>query len=375
MDSTRPSPLIYLVAGEASGDLLGARLMAALRAQNPDVRFVGVGGGSMMAQGLESLFPMEELSIMGILEILPHAKRLLGRIKEVARHIEACDPKVVVTIDAPGFNFRLAKRLRLQKKQRPLVHYTAPSVWAWRPGRAKKIAPLFDHLLTLFPFEPAYFTKHGLATTFVGHPLVEDARLVPPSSSSKTPSVCCLLGSRRSEISRLLPLFVETLKDIKKETPDLQVVCPVFSAFEQEVRKAFAPEMDVRIVTNVDEKYKAFQESTVALAASGTVALELALTQTPMIIAYKTNKVTAFLVRRLIKTPFVCLVNILLNKAVVPEFIQENATQDNLKKSLVSLLKNKGAAQREILPQVRPFLSPPQGSPSELAARVVLSFL
>jgi lipid-A-disaccharide synthase len=173
----------------------------------------------------------------------------------------------------------------------------------------------------------------------------------------------------------LLPLFVEVLKGIKKEAPDLQVVCPVFPAFEQEVRKAFAPEIDVRIVTSVDEKYKAFQESAVALAASGTVALELALTQTPMIIAYRTNAITAFLVRRLIKTPFACLVNILLKRAVVPEFIQEQASVENLKDALEALLENKGAAQREILPKVRPFLSPPQGAPSTLAARVVLSFL
>jgi lipid-A-disaccharide synthase len=373
MDSARPNPLIYLVVGEASGDLLGARLMSALRAQNPGVRFIGVGGASMIAQGLTSLFPMEELSIMGILEILPHAKRLLGRIKEVARHIEVCDPDVVVTIDAPGFNFRLAKRLRAQKKQRPLVHYTAPSVWAWRPGRAKKIAPLFDHLLTLFPFEPTYFTKHGLATTFVGHPLVEDARLVPLPHRNDALSVCCLVGSRRSEVSRLLPLFAQTLKALKKENPDLQVVCPVLPAFEREVRAAFAPEIKPRLVIGVDEKYKAFQESSAALAASGTVALELALTQTPMIIAYKTNAITAFLVRRLIKTPFACLVNILLKRAVVPEFIQEDANLENLKDALTELLKSNGGTQREILPQVRPYLSPLEGSPSKLAAQVVLS--
>lgn len=374
--------LIYVVAGEASGDLLGGRLMTALKAQAPGCHFVGVGGQTMVAEGLSSLVPMDELSVMGLVEILPHVKRLLRRIEEVAQDIERRKPHVVVTIDAPGFNFRLAKKLRARGLQIPLVHYTAPTVWAWRPGRAKKIAGLFDHLLTLFPCEPPYFTPHGLKTTFVGHPLIEDARLKENmgdlfrarfSLAPTTPLVCCLLGSRRREIETLLPVFKETLETLKQEKPDLRVVCPVLPAYTSWVQDALK-DLDPLVIDDLDLKYQAFQAANAALAASGTVSLELALAGTPMVIAYRVNKVTAFLMKRLLLTRFVCLVNILLQEEVVPECVQERCTPAILVPYLRDLLTD-NARQKEKLPLIRHLLTARQGTPSDLAAKTVLSLI
>jgi lipid-A-disaccharide synthase len=376
------NPLIYLVAGEASGDLLGGRLMAALKVQAPSCHFAGVGGQTMETEGLSSLFPMDELSVMGLVEILPHAKRLLRRIEEVAQDVERQKPHVVVTIDAPGFNFRLAKKLKARGLQIPLVHYTAPTVWAWRPGRAKKIAGLFDHLLTLFPCEPPYFTPHGLKTTFVGHPLIEDTRLKENKEdlfrtrfnlAHRAPLVCCLLGSRRREIETLLPVFKETLEGLKREKPDLRVVCPVLPAYRSLVQDALQ-DLDPLVIDDQNLKYQAFQAANAALAASGTVSLELALAGTPMVIAYRVNKVTAFLMKRLLLTRFVCLVNILLQEEVVPECVQDKCTPSILVPLLKDLLTGK-TRQKDKLTLIRRALTAPEGMPSDLAAKTILSFL
>ncbi|GAO98007.1 lipid-A-disaccharide synthase [Caedimonas varicaedens] len=208
---------VYLIAGEASGDQVGGRLMQALQRKS-DVTFSGIGGMHMEQQGLRSLFPMSDLSIMGIFEVLPHIPHLLKRLGETEHDILKKRPDVVVTIDSPGFNFRIAKRLK--KKGFPVIHYTAPTVWAWRPGRAKKAAKLLTHLLTLFPFEPPYFEKEGLFTTFVGHPLIE-MDISPQRRegfrqrygyTEEQPLLCLLPGSRQKEVDKLLPLFVESFK-------------------------------------------------------------------------------------------------------------------------------------------------------------------
>ena len=341
---------VFLSAGEPSGDFLGSQLMKALKKQlGANVTFVGLGGSLMAAEGLPSLFPIEELSIMGLAEIIPHIRRIRNRIQETVEAIETIRPDVVVTIDSPGFNFRVGKRLKKRIKSIPLVHYVAPSVWAWRPKRAHAVAQFLDHLLVVFPFEPPYFLKEGLPTTFVGHPVVELGleKLHDPTFrtrheiSAQAPILTLLPGSRRGEISRLLPVFQETVVKLQQRYPDLQVVIPTLPHLVDQIKKQF--NLSATIITTPSEKFAAYKESHAALAASGTVSLELAAAGVPMVVAYKINPITHFLVRCLVKVKYACLVNLLMNQEVVPEMLQEDCVPEKL----VNVLDNFFRAQKK----------------------------
>ena len=298
-------PLVFLVAGEPSGDELGARLMAAIE-QRRRVRFAGVGGPLMEARGLSSLFPMAELSVMGLAEVVPHLPKLIRRLSQTAAAVRQCRPAVLLTIDSPGFNFRLAKRLKGAGV--PIVHYVAPSVWAWRPGRARAVAGYLDHLMALLPFEPPYFEAEGLATTFVGHPVLEDGldgivergdgegfrrrHRIPPGATV----LCVLPGSRRSETGRLLPVFARTLGLLKEQFADLYAVVPTVDTVADEVTAAAAGwPVPAVVIAAASEKAAAFAAADVALAASGTVALELAVAGVPAVIAYRVHPLTGWL--------------------------------------------------------------------------------
>ncbi len=372
------SPLIYIVAGEASGDQVGARLIRALKKKGY-TNFAGVGGQAMIREGFQSFFPMKELSVMGIFEIIPHVPRILKRLRQTQKDILQKQPAVVVTIDSPGFCFRLAKKLHPYAI--PLVHYTAPTVWAWRPKRAGKISKIFNHLLVLFPHEPPYFVKEGLPTTFVGHPLIE-MNLTPERGKyfrqhynfkEEEPLLCLLPGSRQNEIDRLLPVFIEALKLLKVNFPHLQIVMPtVLSLKEYVLERLSEYNLSILLITDQDDKIAAMAASDVALAASGTVALELALTETPTVIAYRINKLTALIVRRLLKTPYVCLTNILLGRLVVPELLQENCTPEKIYKAL---LKEMSGSQKKELSQIRALISPLSETSSDIAAREIIKFI
>lgn len=340
---------VFLSAGEPSGDFFGSLLMKAMKDELGDrVTFVGLGGHLMEAEGLSSLFPIEELSIMGLAEIIPHIWRIRRRIRETITTIEKIRPDIVVTIDSPGFNFRVGKALKKRNLSMPLVHYVAPSVWAWRPKRAHKVAQFLDHLLVLFPFEPGYFLKEGLPTSFVGHPVVELGldKLKDPhfrknhNIPESAPLLTLLPGSRRGEISKLLPIFQETVKCLHKKHPDLQVIIPTLPHLVGQVRQGYT--LPATIVTTQTEKYAAYQESQAALAASGTVALELAAAGLPMVIAYKINPITHFLLCRMVKVKYACLVNLLMNKEVVAEYLQKNCTAEKLCDGLERFFENKG---------------------------------
>ncbi len=344
------APLVFLIAGEPSGDALGASLMASLKTARPEVRFAGVGGRAMVEEGLKSLFPMEELSVMGLVEILPRIPALLGRIKETAAEIGRLSPDAVVTIDAPDFCFRVAKRLR--DSPVPIIHWVAPSVWAWRPGRAGKVARLVDHLMTLLPFEPPYFEAEGLPTTFVGHPVVEcgaetgDAqRFRDEWGIVDSDEVLCVLpGSRMSEVRRLLPVFRDAIGLIRTRHPNLRVVVPTVPAVAYDVRAAIAHWPAPAIaVEGKKAKFDAFAAGHAALAASGTVSLELALARLPTVIAYKLNPVSAWLAKQLLKVRSVTLVNILLGRNSVPELLQSSCTPERLAASIHTLLEDKTA--------------------------------
>ncbi len=379
-------PLIFLIAGEASGDQLGADLMVSLK-EMKEVRFAGIGGEAMAAQGLQSLFPMQDLSLMGIIGILRNLPHLWRRLKLTVKTIERLKPDVVVTIDAPEFSFRVMKRVHKFTQRPPLIHYGAPTVWAWRPWRARKISRFLDHLLCLYPFEPPYFEKHGLKTTFVGHPVAKENW---PRGKRDPNLLCVLPGSRQSEIKTLLPIFKETVLLLKKDIPGLKVVIPTLMSLESQIREEVGNwPLEIKIVVGDQARQEAFQKSSAALAASGTVALQLSAAQLPFVIAYKLGKVNEWFAKAFLQTPWACMVNILLvfqklgpsfiltprardliPSPWIPEFIQENCTAEKIACALVTLLQDKGARTREIkaMKEAMVLLK----APSDAAASAVL---
>ncbi|MGH8222797.1 MAG: lipid-A-disaccharide synthase, partial [Nevskiales bacterium] len=299
------SPLIFIIAGEPSGDALAARLMAALKAETRGrVRFAGIGGERMEAEGLQSLFPMRELALMGIFEVLRHIPRILRRIRETVAAVDRLRPDIVLTVDAPGFTLRVASKLKGHGI--PLLHYVAPTVWAWKPGRAREIAQYLDRLLVVLPFEPPYFEAHGLACDFVGHPSVEDADAgnglafrrrhgIP----DEAPLLCALPGSRASEIRRLMPIYGETLRLLLQRLPALRVVIPAVEHVTDAIKFSAAgwPVKPV-IVAETEEKHDAFAASTVALVKSGTTSIDVAIAGLPGVITQKLNALSGWLILR-----------------------------------------------------------------------------
>jgi lipid-A-disaccharide synthase len=378
-------PLIFLIAGEPSGDALGASLMSALKRQTGgQARFAGVGGQAMIAEGLASLFPMSDLSVMGLFEILPRLPKLLGRVRETVKAIVAMRPDAVVTVDSPAFAAAVWRRLPAERPK--LIHYVAPTVWAWRPGRARQYARTIDHLLTLFPFEPPYFEREGLAASFVGHPIVEAGIERADGAAfrrrhgvpDEAPLLCLLPGSRNGEAARLLPHFSDAVARLTRMFPALRVVAVAATPrLAETLRTAAASWQATGVVVAGDEKYDAMAASTVALAASGTVTLEVALAGVPMVVAYRVNPLTASVARRLIKVRHVCLVNLLAGRGVVPELLQEECRGEPLAAAVARLLANEAdriaqvAAAGDAVRQLRPAAS----SPSGRAAEAVLAVL
>jgi len=374
-------PLIYLVAGEASGDVLGARLMAAIRVQRPGAEFAGVGGPRMTEQGLNSLYPLADLAVMGIIEVLPRVRLLRRRLHETLADIARRKPDVIVTIDSPGFTHRIlaaAAKLGI-----PRVHYVAPQVWAWRAHRVRHYPGLWDKLLCLLPFEPAWFARHNLPATFVGHPVLESgagqgngARFRQAHGLAPGQPVLILMpGSRRSEAPRLLPVFGETLRRLALHEPALRPVLPVSPVVAEVVRRAAARwPVQPLIVTEVDDKHDAYAAAGAALTKSGTSTLELALAGVPMAVTYRVNPLTAAMARRMIRVPYVAMINLLAGRAVVPELLQQDCTAETLGRTALTLLRDPAAAnaQRDAFRGVLDSLRPLEGTPSEAAAREVL---
>jgi len=375
---------LYIVAGEASGDALGARLIAALhRLSDRPVQVHGIGGPLMQAEGVTSLFPMQELAVMGLVEILPHARHLLRRLDETAADIRAVRPDAIVTIDAPGFNRRLVDRVKIRSI--PRIHYVAPTVWAWRPGRALKFKARFDRLLALLPFEPPYFEKVGLDCRFVGHSVLESgadkgdgARFrAEHGVSAETKLLCLLPGSRRGEVSRLLPAFAETVHLLGQRRPGLRVAIPVAPGVASLVEEATANWSSPPIlVVGESAKYDCMAGCDAALAASGTVALELALARAPTVIAYRLPSITYAIVKALVKVDYVHLLNIMAGREIVPEYIQSDCVPERLAAELDRLMGQAGRDQTEALAPYLAQLWPVGGGlPSESAARAVLELI
>ena len=377
-------PLIYLLAGEHSGDVLGARLMTALRAVRPDLDFAGIGGPRMAALGFSSLFPMHELAVMGLVEIVPRLWRLRRRMAETVADIAARRPAIVVTIDSPGFALRLLRRIAPLGVKR--VHYVAPQVWAWRESRVRHFPGLWDRLLCLLPFEPDYFARFGLDARFVGHPVLESgadqgngARFrAAHGLAADAPLVILMPGSRPSEAGRLLPVYGQTVALLAARFPNLVPVVPAAGAVAQAVARAAADwPIKPLVVSEIAGKHDAFAAASAALTKSGTSTLELALAAVPMAVTYRVNALTAMIARRLIRVPHVAMVNLLAGREVVPELLQENCSPERLAATVAGLITTPAlaAAQREAFRAVLATLRPPAGLPSEAAAAAVLESL
>ena len=358
-------------------------MIAALRQRSGDeIEFSGVGGALMAAQGLDSLFPIADLSVMGLAEILPRLPLLLRRLSETADHVRAVQPTALITIDAPGFSFRLAKRLKGEGI--PLIHYVAPQVWAWRPGRARHLAGRIDHLLALLPFEPAFFSDYDLPCDFVGHPVIEGVAEAPGDGAAfrrargiaaEAKVLAMLPGSRVGEASRLLPIFAQVAGLLQAQQPGLEIVLPTVEQVAATVTEAVRPwSVPTHIVKDGDARADAFAAADAALAASGTVSLELALRGIPAVVAYRTNPISAALVRRMLTIPHVALPNILADRQVMPEFLQENCQAEPIAAALGRLLDDpaRRAAQEAELAHIAEMLGRGGTAPSLRAADAIL---
>lgn len=381
---SRASLLVYLVAGEPSGDNLGGPIMRALKiiaAQNGvNIRFSGVGGERMMEAGIKSLFPLSDIALFGIMEVIPHLFRVWKRLRMIVADVSRQKPNIVITIDSSSFSFALARRLK--NYNIPLVHLNAPKVWAYRPGRVKTVAKLYDHLLALLPFEPAWFEAAGLKCTFIGHPVVEYGADKGDGLAFRkkygilpdAPILCLLPGSRVSEINALLPIFEKVVYSLCAQRPDVRLIMPTVSNVAHKVRSIVSTWSNKPlIIENISEKFDSFAASTVALVASGTVSVEMAMAKTPMVVAYKVSAITAAIIRKLVTVRYASIVNLLLNRPVIPEFIQEDCTAEKLTTEVLSLLNDPQlrAAQTAEFNIAAKMLGQGDRLPSERAAEAI----
>ncbi len=369
----------YLVAGEASGDRLGAALMKGLKAEvTGNIVFIGVGGPLMQAEGLESLFDMNELAIFGLLEVLPKFRHLKRRLEQVALDVLAKAPDALITVDSPGFNLRLAQRVRGGFGGK-IIHYVAPSVWAWKPGRAAKMARHVDHVLALLPFEPPYMEAAGMSCDFVGHPVVAEP---PPDAAvvaalqQDGPLITLLPGSRKGEITRLAPIFFEVARQIS----GYRFIIPVAGAHLVAPLERMLQVSGIKaelVLPETGLKTAYFAASDLALAASGTVSIELAAVGTPMVIGYKTNGLTAAIMRRAMLAPSFTLVNLLTDSKAVPEFEPRDCTVENLLGAMRGLLDDPAARAAQIAVGQQAVVALGRGGldPGLRAARSVLAQL
>ncbi|MCA0943038.1 lipid-A-disaccharide synthase [Salipiger pacificus] len=380
---------VFIIAGEPSGDKLGGALMQGLKAQVPEVSFEGIGGERMLEEGLQSLFPMDEISIMGITEILRNYGALKARIRQTAEAVVAAKPDVLITVDLPEFSLRVAKLVK-EKSDIRTVHYVAPTVWAWRPGRAAKMAKHIDQVLALLPFEPPYMEAAGMRCDFVGHPVVTDPQASQFDEAEfrlrhgigDAPLCLILPGSRRSEVSRLGPVFGEALGQLKEQRPELRYVLPMAAPVAELVRETVKGWPVTPILLDPREqgeagkaeKRAAFAAADVALAASGTVALELAAASTPMVIAYDMGWLSRQIIGRLMLVDSVNLVNLVTDSRTVPEYIGDDCRPGPIADAVLRVL-DAPQDQTRAMQQTMELLGKGGEAPGMRAAEAVLAGL
>ena len=387
MHSENNFPIIYILALEPSGDILGADLIKALNDEaQGKIKIIGVGGEQMKSNGLVSLFNPKELSILGIVEVLPKIFIIIYRLYQIILDISKKKPDIFISIDSWGFTGFVHRILKLKLNSIRRIRYVAPQVWAWRPKRAKKISNWIHHLLTLFPFEPDLFERHGLKSTWVGHPIIHRLNYIDNGFSFRKKRlisqndlvITFLPGSRVSEIKVHGPIFVEIIKKLNKNYPNFHIFIPTVKVFKEEVEHIFKDLKPlVSIITDYDEKIDAFSATNVALASSGTVSLELAMMKVPHIITYRINFLSAFFFKYLSLTKYVNIINYIYDREIVPELLQSKCNAVDLYNSLTSLItdKEKQSQQMEKFNLIKNKLLINGTNPSKNAAKVILSEL
>ncbi|MCJ9705945.1 MULTISPECIES: lipid-A-disaccharide synthase [unclassified Bradyrhizobium] len=382
--SRDPKRRIFLIATEESGDRLGSALMKVLRQRLGDgVEFAGVGGRTMAREGLESLFPIEELSIVGFAAVVQQLPKILRLIRNTADAVLEAAPDALVIIDSPDFTHRVARRVRAKNSTIPVVDYVSPQLWAWRPGRARTMLGYVDHVLGLLPFEPEEYRKlGGPPCSYVGHPLIEQLPSLRPNAEEQArragepPVLLVLPGSRRSEVRHHLDVFGATLGRLQAEGRAFELILPTMPHLEATIREGIANwPVKPRIVTGENEKRAVFRVARAALAKSGTVTLELALSGIPMVTAYRVGAVEAFILRRAIRVSSVILANLVIGEDVIPEYLQEDCTPEKLAPALHDVLTDSPLRLRQVeaFAQLDRIMSTGNRSPSVLAADVVLA--
>jgi lipid-A-disaccharide synthase len=387
---------LFLVAGEASGDRLGAALIRGLREVSGEaLELHGIGGPLMQAEGLTSLFPMEELSVMGLTEILPRLRSLLARVSQTAESVLALKPDALITIDSPEFSLRVAGKVKARAEHMPTIHYVAPTVWAWRAKRARKMAKSIDHVLALFPFEPPYMKAEGMSCDFVGHPVTTEPVATAAEAQAfraahgiaeNAPLLLVLPGSRRSEIDRLAPVFGEALRPVLLAHPDARLVLPTTETVAPiladklkswPVAPLILDPRGQRTEAHLAEKRAAFAAADVALAASGTVSLELAAAETPMVVAYDMSWMSRKIIGAMLKVDTVTLVNLVSDTRAVPEFLGPDCMPIPIARALRDLLTDDDARMAQLDAMAATMLKLGRGgeAPGLRAARSVLSVI
>ena len=374
---------IFIIAGELSGDNLGEGLIKELKKVIRNLEIYGVGGEKMISQGLKPIFDIKTLSIMGIFEVITKIPKILRLLKLAKDKIIEIKPDIVITIDAPGFNFRLQKSIKKLELKR--VHYVAPSVWAWKSYRAKRISKFLDHLLVLYPFEKKYFTVHGLNTTFIGHPIAFDHKYKDNDyfceNTLKDKSLLkigVLPGSRLSEIDKLLPIFIKSARLINSNYENVRFYIITTKSFKSKIDKLLnVTKLNYYITDDQNEKYNIFSNIDFALCASGTVTIELAKASTPMLVVYKLNIVTWYIVKTLAKVKTATILNILLKEKFIPELFQNSVNEDNIYKIISNYINHLNIRNNQIKKLTKGIneLKNTKGNPSEIAVIEILKLL
>ena len=376
---------VFLVAGEESGDRLGAALMQALQEKaGGQVEFLGVGGTQMTAGGLASLFPIDKTAIIGFNQIVPQLRAYLHHIRQTARTVVAAKPDVLVIIDSPELTHRVAKRVRRHAPDIPIIDYVCPSVWAWRPWRARSMRRYIDHVLALLPFEPPLLAKlGGPSATYVGHPLSERVGALRPSAeealrrSSGPPLVLLMPGSRPGELKRMLPLFERVAEILSVRIEAGEFVMPAVEAYAEHVSRSVAKwKVPIRVVSVANEKDAAFRTARLAVVKSGTGTLELALAGVPMVATYRVSAVEGFVARRMLTVPSVILANLVLGENAVPEFLQQDATAEKIAEAALRVFEHGPERRRQVeaFKRLDEVMEIGYLIPSERAAEIVLGY-
>tara|TARA_B000000475_G_scaffold71857_1_gene57667 strand:- start:2783 stop:3928 length:1146 start_codon:yes stop_codon:yes gene_type:complete len=374
------SPNIYIVAGEPSGDILGDQLIKSLESKFNSPIFNGVGGERMQSNNFTSLFDMSDISIFGIFPVLRKLFFLMNKINDVVKDISQKKPDIIILIDSPDFNHRVAKKVKKYLPDVPIVCYVAPTVWAWRQGRAKKMSEYFDYLLSVIPFEVNFFEKYGLKTSYVGHPFIEKVKNINDITFSekydldKSKTIIFLPGSRKIEIERHSPVMVQAIEYLKDQNLNLNILIATGQKQLDQIRDYFT---DIQIITDDYEKYSLFKKADFACAASGTVTLELGLTETPTIVIYKMDKLTWFFISKMVKVKFVSLVNLILGRESSKELLQDNFNKENLIDELSKLLSDEDGQKKQIndLKEFNAIMNKNIDNPSENASKIIKRLL